>query len=337
MKRKRKWAKSRKNMKRRQFNKMKRYIKEGWEEALYDMFNPNIPDPIISFNENYLEAFYIDVNDWTVHLNMAHAPVNWRDPKEIQMFARAISQHELGHYTIAPYDGVTNARMFQEASKIITAEHAAIACNVVTDLIVEHHLSTRFKELSEWCFSRLAEQVFKDNNKNGQLSKTWKLMVLAETMVTGKEVPKIINEKVDFTDVKSDSRKIARTINNCLNDMNAWPKAAKKVAAIIKPYIYSEFPTIKQKNSPDPSSNLRNVPGEEDSTIRVPSDVLEQYGDVTKVSDKDTGRMNEKSLKKGKEASGKGIGDLKQDLENDDEQPLEGGAAWDQEGNDEKI
>ncbi|MFX0098995.1 MAG: hypothetical protein ACFFCS_05395 [Candidatus Hodarchaeota archaeon] len=278
-----------------QASRLKKLALEAWEEAVYDMYNPNIPEPVISFNEDYKEPFYIDITDWTVHLNLFHAP-SFQEA-DFKKFTRSISHHELGHYCSCPYDGVTNALMLQAARKVLGDNYAPIACNIVSDLIIEHGLSHRFKDLSAWRFDESLKKIGAGFDKQPP-SKTWKLVVQSEAILTGKEAPKELLKSVDFDDVKTDARKIAKLVQKDINNMNSWASLTGKVSKILLKYIKEEFPAFQTRTKPDPSSNLRNVPGKENTSIKIPEDVLEQLGDVSKTSDRDNGRLNEKSLKR---------------------------------------
>jgi hypothetical protein len=268
--------------------------KNAWEHAIADMYNPAVPEPEFTFSLEYQEPFYIDVNDWTVHLNLAQVPA--LSEEKFSEFVRSISHHELAHYTICPYDGVTNALMIQAAQRVLGQVHAPLACNVFADLVIEAELSARFKDLTAWRFQESVRSVVQQVQQ--EPSNTWKLIVLAEADITGIAVPPDISSNVDFAGVKVNARKIAAAVRKALHDQNAWPATTARVARIMKPYLADEFPVAKKAGVPDPSSNWRDVPGLDGVQVQVPGDVLEQAGDVTKVSDRDNGRMNEKALKR---------------------------------------
>ncbi|MBD3187323.1 hypothetical protein GF325_10870, partial [Candidatus Bathyarchaeota archaeon] len=275
--------------------KLERIIVDGWLEALSDMYNPQVPDPHISFSNEYREAFYIDIEDWTVHLNMAHAPS--LEPQSLRKFSRSISHHELGHYTICPYDGVTNALMLQAAQKELKPEHAPIACNVISDLIIENDLVRRFPELTNWRFKETLLKILEEMDGEG-VSDTWRIVVLADKILNGKPIPRPVSESISFEDIREDVGAIAKIVEHSLHDMNSWPKATEKIAKILKKYLEKDFPVVEVGVHLAPGSNVRIVPGEDGVQVLIPEDVLEQSGDVTKISDKDNGRLNEKAIKK---------------------------------------
>ncbi|MEX2684128.1 MAG: hypothetical protein Q6373_021340, partial [Candidatus Sigynarchaeota archaeon] len=276
---------------------------DGWQQAKFDMYNPAVPDPVISFSNDYKEPFYIDVRDWTVHLNLAHSPA--LDEAGIREFTRSISHHELAHYTICPYDGITNGLMLQAAQRVLGPTHAPIACNIVSDLIIEQELSRRFKDLTAWRFTESVSKVARDM-AGKELSLTWRLIVKAESLVTGQPVPEEVEHAADFKEVIADAKKIASLVGKNLRDMNAWPSLVASVSRILKKYVQQDFPVLVATVDPAPSTNRRDVPGSDDTFIEIPVDVLEQSGDVSKTSDKDNGRMNERTLKQGRCRRGRG-------------------------------
>lgn len=265
----------------------------SWEQAKCDMFNPAVPDPVFSFSKDYKEPFYIDVQDWTVHLNLQQAPVF---DEKFQDFVRSMSHHELGHYTICPYDGATNGLMFQAAQRVLGTAYAPVACNIVSDLIIEHEMSRRFTDLNAWCFDQTVSKVAR-SMEGKEPSDTWKLIVAAETIVTNTTVPKDAEATGDFKHVMADAKKIATIVQKNLRDTNAWPGVVGKVARILKKYVPREFQLKVSQVDIDPGSGWRDVPGEENTFIKIPDDVLGQSGDVSKTTDKDNGAMNGRSLK----------------------------------------
>ncbi len=288
--------------------RMQTLVHEAWEEAVYDMYNPGVPEPVISVSEEHAEAFYIDTRDWTVHLNLAHAPP--LDEAGMRNFVRSISHHELGHYTICPYDGVTNALMFQAAQSVIGMDHAPIACNIVSDLIIEHGLVSRFKDLTKWRFQSTVKQLAANFEKEPP-SSTWKVIALSLSKVLESPLPPDIEKAVDFKGVRKDVDTIMRMIRKNVQNMNAWPSLARGVAKILKKYMEQDFALYESSVPVDPSLNLRDVPGRDKILVKVPVDVLGQSGDVSKISDKDNGPMNAKAMKrtKGKkQGAGAGTG-----------------------------
>nr|MDO8111394.1 VWA domain-containing protein [Candidatus Sigynarchaeota archaeon] len=276
---------------------------DGWDEAKCDMFNPAVPDPVISFSSDYKEPFYIDIRDWTVHLNLAQSPS--LDEKILHKFTRSISHHELGHYTICPYDGTMNGLMLQAAQRVIGQVHAPVACNIVSDLIIEQSLAKRFNEITKWRFDESLTKITGDM-KSQAPSDTWKLIVASESLAMNMDIPPAVKKAVDFKDVMADAKKIAKLIDKSARDTNAWPALVDKVSRILKPYLAQDFPVLVTIEDLDPSSGWRDVPGEEGTFVKIPVDVLEQCGDVSKTSDKDNGRMNEKSLKRSGRGRGRG-------------------------------
>ncbi len=286
------------------------------------MYNPPVPDPVISFCNEYKEPFYIDVRDWTVHLNLAQSPT--LDEAGLKEFTRSISHHELGHYTICPYDGITNGLMLQAAQRVLGQAHAPIACNIVSDLIIEQMLGRRFKELTAWRFVESLTKIAREM-AGKEPSLTWRLIVEAEAIVTGQPVPEEVARAVDFKEVAADAKKISALVDKNMRDMNAWPMLVARVSRILKRYVQQDFPVVITTEDPTPSTNQRDVPGGDNTFIEIPEDVLGQSGDVSKTSDKDSGRMNERTLKQGRRrrrAKGKGSASQEQAPEPNDTRVL---------------
>ncbi|MHA1792931.1 MAG: vWA domain-containing protein [Promethearchaeota archaeon] len=305
--------------------RLKKIAKEAWDEAVYDMCYPDVPEPKITFSEEYKEPFYIDMDTLIVYLNLFHVP--YKDDDSFRKFVRSVSHHELGHYTIAPYDGVTSALMFQGAMTVLEQEHAPIVCNVVSDLIIEHELALRFKELTKMRTNLSLEMVVNQFHEN-KVSRFWKIIVEAESIITGNPLPDFITKKIDFNDVEKDAKTIAKIVKKQVENINEWPKVTKKVASVLKKYLENDAPISQaQKPSTSPSSGARAPPGGGGNVVIIPDEVLGHSGDVTKISDRDNGRLNEKILKKKKEnARGKkgtrgdfkDLDDLDQDTLDDD-------------------
>lgn len=276
-----------------------RIATDAWHEALFDMYNPAVPDPEFSFSPDHEEPFYIDMERWTVHMNLTAVPD--LDDAGFHRFVRSMSHHELGHYTTCPYDGVTNALMLQAASREVGIELGPIACNIVSDLIIEAGLKDRFPGLTRERFDASLVDLASRFGGDRQPSLTWKVIVLAEARVTGFPLPGAVQAAVDFSDAVADAAKIARMILKDGRDVQKWPSLARRVARVMKPHLASEFPIDRNAGgagtNPDPASGFRATPGSDDGHVYIPPEVLQHSGDVSKVSDRDNGRLGERALR----------------------------------------
>ncbi|MCK5240628.1 MAG: hypothetical protein KAR33_13810, partial [Candidatus Thorarchaeota archaeon] len=119
----------------------------AWSQAISDFYHPPLPDPVIEYKEDTSSYFYIDSNDWTVHLNTAGVPLNL-DPNDAEPYLRSVCHHEIQHYLVCPFDGVTNGMMFAAARKHLSDSVAMFVCNIFADLVVDSGLLKRFPTLS---------------------------------------------------------------------------------------------------------------------------------------------------------------------------------------------
>ncbi|TFG11289.1 hypothetical protein EU537_12820, partial [Candidatus Thorarchaeota archaeon] len=111
----------------------------AWKKAIADFYHPPLPDPVIEHDSEKASHFYIDSDTWTVHLNTFGVPANL-PPKEKLSFLTSICQHEIQHYLVCPYDGVSNGMMFAAARRHVDDELAMFACNLYADLLVDSAL-----------------------------------------------------------------------------------------------------------------------------------------------------------------------------------------------------
>lgn len=110
--------------------------KEGFQRALSDFHYPPIVEPEIIFDKKEEDGFFIDPENWKVHLNVNAAPSHLQKREELVHFFRLISRHEIGHYMIAPYNTVTSLKMIIEAERVLTDRRIAIlVANLVADIV----------------------------------------------------------------------------------------------------------------------------------------------------------------------------------------------------------
>ncbi|MFX0106728.1 MAG: hypothetical protein ACFE7R_00425, partial [Candidatus Hodarchaeota archaeon] len=90
--------------------------KRAWQQALGDFYFPPLPDVQVEHDFDASSYFYIDTDDWTVHLNTAGVPAQL-DMNESEPYLRSVCHHEIQHYLVCPYDAIMNGMMFARARR----------------------------------------------------------------------------------------------------------------------------------------------------------------------------------------------------------------------------
>jgi len=255
----------------------------AWRQALIDFYHPPLPEPEI---ENLIEAasfFYIDSENWIVHLNVAGVPLHM-DANEAEPYLRSVCHHEIQHYLLCPYDGVTNGLMFAAARKKVNDATAMFVCNLFADLVVDSKLLKRYPSLTH---SRINESIHDSAMRVKEHSALWTLIAASYRAMWGFPIPALA--KIDESTFEA-ATAIAETARKSIDSEKRWPKACEKIAEIISDWMPED-----EAEQLLGCSGLAGKSAESDSvgeltTIMVPLDVDTIMGSPIEVRNGDLAR-----------------------------------------------
>lgn len=198
----------------------------AWGQALTDFYHPPLPEPSIENNSDASSFFYIDSDSWTVHLNTAGVPL-YMDANEAEPYLRSVCHHEIQHYLLCPYDGVTNGLMFAAARRKVNDATAMFVCNLFADLVVDSKLLKRFPTLTH---SRINASIHDSAIRVREHSLLWTLIVATYRTMWGFPIPATaFVEDRTFEAAKRITDVARKTIDN----ESKWSKACETIAKII--------------------------------------------------------------------------------------------------------
>ena len=256
----------------------------AWEQALIDFYHPPLPEPKI---ENVAEAasfFYIDSTTWTVHLNIAGVPVHM-DANEAEPYLRSVCHHEIQHYLLCPYDGVTNGMMFAAARKKVNDATAMFVCNLFADLVVDSKLLKRYSSLTH---SRINASIHESTIRVREPSPLWTLIVASYRAMWGFPLPALA--KVDNPTAEA-AAAIADVARNSIDNEKRWSKACEKIAEIIADWMpEDEDEQLPGLGGAGSSKDAESDSSDDVTTIMVPLDVDAMMGSPIEVRNGDLAR-----------------------------------------------
>ncbi len=231
--------------------------RQAWSQAISDFYHPPLPEPVIEHDEKASSFFYIDSGSWTVHLNTAGVPQSM-DAETAEPFLRSISHHEIQHYLLCPFDGVTNGMMFSAARKHLPDDLAMFVCNVFADLVVDSFLLKRYQNIT---WSRITESIRDSAIRTQDHSPLWILVIAVYHHMWGFPLPDI---RIDDETLHRVAKDIVIIASKHIDTERKWPKATDEIAKVIAEWL------------PDPEdelggTGLKESPG--DGSLLVPSDL----------------------------------------------------------------
>jgi len=256
----------------------------AWSKTLKEFYYPPLNDPNYVFDYTHLEGFYIDPEHrWQITMNLANTPL-FKDDQEYINYFYIISLHEVSHYQIIPYDGLTHAKLLRAAMIHVNQNYAPIVVNIFSDLIIDTKLYQRYSNLIEW---EMAE-TYKHITSKGSISNFSKFLFRAYEKMWGKDV--IGDEKLKEMDSLAEI--VSKIILKNFEDESTWEKKVSEVARSLKSLIQDTFTLIGTGGLIDKNKEKRKSPG--GAFIEVPKDVLE-------VMDNPLENKNADKLKEGNE------------------------------------
>jgi hypothetical protein len=256
----------------------------AWAQALIDFYHPPLPEPEIENIQEAVSFFYIDSQSWTVHLNVAGVPLQM-DANEAEPYLRSVCHHEIQHYLLCPYDGVTNGLMFAAARKKVNDAAAMFVCNLFADLVVDSNLLKRYPILTH---SRINASIHESAIRVTEHSPLWTLIVASYRVMWGFALPTLT--KID-QDISEAAIAIARIARKTIDNERRWPKACEKIAEIIAEWMPEE--ETEQLPGVSTANSEKETDGHSDegvTTIMVPLDVDTMMGSPIEVRNGDLAR-----------------------------------------------
>ena len=170
-------------------------------------------------------------------MNLANTPPFTEDGEYIDYF-HAIMLHEVSHYQIIPYDGLTNARLLRMAMKHVKQVFAPVIVNIFSDLIIDSKLFHDYPELMKWEIESTFNYVRRGNKE--ELSKFSIFLFKTYEKIFGlKMVESSVDPELDLL-----VDKIINVIFKNFEDETKWEQKVSKIAYHLKNLIISTF-TVK--------------------------------------------------------------------------------------------
>ncbi|MFW9806308.1 MAG: hypothetical protein ACFFFK_06220, partial [Candidatus Thorarchaeota archaeon] len=256
----------------------------AWDQALIDFYHPPLPTPEIENVHEAASFFYIDSQTWTVHLNVAGVPLHM-DANEAEPYLRSVCHHEIQHYLLCPYDGVTNGMMFAAARKRVNDATAMFVYNLFADLVVDSKLLKQYPTLTH---NRINASIHESTMRSKEHSPLWTLIVATYRAMWGFSLPTFA--KVD-QDIAEAAIAIADISRKAIDHEQRWLKACEKIADILVALFPEDEPD--QLHGVRVGKNAKEIAGDEEgdvTTILVPLDVDTIMGSPIEVRNGDIAR-----------------------------------------------
>ncbi|MBY8996571.1 MAG: hypothetical protein KGD60_02480 [Candidatus Thorarchaeota archaeon] len=252
--------------------------RRAWEQALIDFYHPPLPEPEIENEFESASFFYIDSESWTVHLNTAGVPLHM-DANEAEPYLRSVCHHEIQHYLLCPYDGVTNGLMFAAARRKVNDATAMFVCNLFADLVVDSKLLKQFPSLTH---SRINASIHESAMRVREHSPLWILIVASYRAMWGFPIPALASVDQPTSEAATAIANVAR---KSIDTEKLWPKACEKIAEIITVWM----PEDDDEQLPGCGTVGSGTEGDI-TTIMVPLDVDTMMGSPIEVRNGDLAR-----------------------------------------------
>lgn len=252
----------------------------AYAQAIADFYHPPLPHPVIEHEVDSSSYFYIDSVTWTVHLNTAGVP-HRLDQSEAEPYLLSICHHELQHYLVCPYDGVTNGMMFAAARRHVNNATALVVCNLFADLVVDSGLLKRFPQLTH---SRINTSIRESAIRWSEHSDLWKLIVATYRAMWGFSIPSTVKIS-DNTYLAAEA--IVDITRKSVSNEARWFRAVEKIAKIIADWLPDDDSQVIGFGA---SSSEEGSGEGAESVIWVPSDVDAVMGSPIEVRNGDMAR-----------------------------------------------
>ena len=256
----------------------------AWSLSLIDFYHPPLPEPEIENEKEAASFFYIDSQTWTVHLNVAGVPLHM-DSNEAEPYLRSVCHHEIQHYLLCPYDGVTNGLMFAAARKKVNDATAMFVCNLFADLVVDSKLLKRYPTLTH---SRINESIHESAIRTKNHSPLWTLIIATYRAMWGFPLPALARVDQETSEAATEIAEVAR---KTIDQERRWPKACEKIAEILADWMpEDEDEQLPGVGGGKHSKETQGDVSSDVTTIMVPLDVDAVMGSPIEVRNGDLAR-----------------------------------------------
>ncbi|MBD3159051.1 MAG: hypothetical protein GF309_09710 [Candidatus Lokiarchaeota archaeon] len=253
--------------------------KEAWAHAIDDFYHPPLPEPVIEEKRDASSYFYIDPANWTVHVNLKGVPPSLK-AEAVMSFLRSICHHEIQHYLLCPYDGVTNGMMFAKARKHVDDANAMFACNLFADLVVDSELMNRFPAITK---NRIIESIRHSSTVRRSNSNLWQLIVGCYHRHWGLEFPKGVSLDKNTA---SAAKEITSIAEKYMKTEKHWPTAAGEIARILADWSDESDKDLLESGE-DSSAQENGSSGSSARRVSIPSDVDVMMGSPIEIRNRD--------------------------------------------------
>ncbi len=249
----------------------------AWAQALADFYHPPLPEPKIEHDDAASSFFYVDSEHWVVHLNTAGVPINF-DMNEAEPFLRSVCHHEIQHYLVCPFDGITNGLMFRAAREHVNELTAMFVCNLFSDLVVDSGLLKRYPTLSH---DRIEASIHDSSMRTTEHSELWALIVSCYRSMWGFPVPSVVN--IDSPTYAA-AEAIVEVARKSIDDEAAWITAVRRIAKILAEWNPEKEEALVGCAVPDAAS--KEVPYQGRMVV-VPIDIDTMMGNPVEIRNGD--------------------------------------------------
>jgi hypothetical protein len=212
-----------------------RDVYRQFEQVKSKLGNPPLKYPIIINDPKSPVNFGITL-EWQVMLNMAAIPSWLEGIAAIEWLRLFPIYHEVAHYAVCPFDGITHARMMIkviDAWKSALSDECLFIINFFSDIIVNDDLhgmlgTDFFNAMKEWVEYTIIETT--KNNYN--ISTTYLIFILVHEMMWNQQFSTFI-----YPDAV---RATASKIVDIMKFSSNWYDAIFRITEILKPAIINE-------------------------------------------------------------------------------------------------
>jgi hypothetical protein len=278
-------------------NSIRKLAKIAFNKALSEFYYPPLNEPNFVFDYTHSEGFYIDPeNQWEITMNLANTPL-FKDDQEYVDYFHIVSLHEVSHYQIIPYDGLTNAKLLRAAMENVNQNYAPIVVNVFADLIIDYKLYKNYPDLITW----EVETTYNNIKNRGKVSNFSKFLFRAYEKMWNMD---IINDET-LKEMDPLTEKVTKVILKDFEDESTWEKKVSTVARHLNKLIQDTFAMIGKNTKCDKGKEKRKSPG--GAYIEIPTDILEVMDNPLESKNSDKLKENEDELRQKAEEFAKNI------------------------------
>jgi hypothetical protein len=265
--------------------------RRAWDFALKEYYYPPLKEPNFTFDFSRKEGFYIDPQQrWRITMNLANVPPLCNEENYVN-YLKAICLHEVGHYQIIPYDGITHAKLLKAALTELRSYQAAIAVNLFSDLIIDKMLYNKYPDL--FIFELQCTFDFLMFDSSNHLSKFSTLLFRCYEV--------LLDRKITNFSCKDDIHELAERIVNViakkLEDPTTWEKKVKKICFIIKDLLDDTFKVMGKNDTVIQGNTKKKSPGDSNDSIQFPDDIVSIMDDPLAIRNKDVLNSNQEELR----------------------------------------